>query len=384
MHHACLFQELSSPCLYMHMHMQNLHLVCTCTCKIERFSRPSNHAMCRLSAAHTQVALLFLVRDGSPLPNEPVWRAFFEAAARLQLQPAAATAAAAAAERGAASSIQDLLGSQPLHPELEKRKPWSHPGYKIQHGLTRGAKRLWPSMSPSQLLKNFSNLRSSNSNSSSRRPAWLQFSAKSLPRERLFLQTELQRLLQLAPQQAPASIVADHPQQSQRRPKKNDYTLVRDPMKQLNTIDQVAALEAQLANTASSSYSTEAPKMGAGRRRAWWQQQQQDMQGSSSSDRRRGPIHPVLAQQQLFSVYVHSPDGLLLPAGSMFSGSELRVRLNTTQGYAQHVLAEAGVLLLRAALQDASNMHFVMVSDTSVPLYPPQVRSGAPAGTAGR
>jgi hypothetical protein len=38
------------------------------------------------------------------------------------------------------------------------------------------------------------------------------------------------------------------------------------------------------------------------------------------------------------------------------------------------------VLLLRAALQDASNVQFVMVSDTSIPLYPPQVRAGATAG----
>ncbi|WIA35555.1 hypothetical protein OEZ86_003980 [Tetradesmus obliquus] len=43
------------------------------------------------------------------------------------------------------------------------------------------------------------------------------------------------------------------------------------------------------------------------------------------------------------------------------------------KGYAQHVLAETAVLLLRAALQDESNVHFVMVSDTSIPLYPPQV-----------
>jgi hypothetical protein len=337
-----------------------------------------HHACCLNRSCHLlfcalpQVALLFLARDGSPLPNEPVWQAFFEAAARMQLQPAAAAAAAAAAERGAASSIQDLLGSKPLHPELQNHKPWTHPGYKIQHGLTRGAKRLWPRMSPSQLLKNLSGLRSSNS-SSSRRPAWLQFSANSVPRERLFLQKEMQRLLQLAPQQAPVSIVADHPLQPQQRQKKNDNTLVRDPMSQLSTIEQAAALEAQLGNTASSLHNIEAPIPGL--RRGWWQQQQQDFHGSSSSDSRRGPIHPVLAQQQLFSVYVHSPDGMLLPSSSIFSGTELRVRLNTTQGYAQHVLAEAGVLLLRAALQDASNVQFVMVSDTSIPLYPPQVRA---------
>ncbi|WIA35554.1 hypothetical protein OEZ86_003979 [Tetradesmus obliquus] len=127
-----------------------------------------------------------------------------------------------------------------------------------------------------------------------------------------------------------------------------------------------------MRSTASKSGSAKAVdrslRLGGGR----GDQQQQQQQGSSS-DSRRGPLHPVLAQQQLFSVYVHSPDGMLMPAGSIFSGSELRARLNTTQGYAQHVLAEAAVLLLRAALQDKSNVHFVMVSDTSIPLYPPQV-----------
>jgi hypothetical protein len=44
---------------------------------------------------------------------------------------------------------------------------------------------------------------------------------------------------------------------------------------------------------------------------------------------------------------------------------------------AQHVLAEAEVLLLRAALGDAANTKFVMVSDSSIPLYPPQVSSTA-------
>jgi hypothetical protein len=389
----CL-QKVLAAALLLAPHPNCCCMVLCITCRVPDILQML-HACCLIHCCHVpfcvvpQVALLFLARDSSPLPNEPVWRAFFEAAARLQLQPGAATAAAAAAERGAASSIQDLLGSRTLHPELENHKPWTHPGYKIQHGLTRGAKRLWPRMLPGQLLKNLSGLRSSNSSSSSssRRPAWLQFSANSLPRERLFLHKEVQRLLQLAPRQAPASIVADHPQQPQQRQKKNDNTSVRDAMSQLSTIEQAAALEEQLEHTASSSQSIDAPTPGL--RRGWWQQQQQqqqDLHGSSSSDSRRGPIHPVLAQQQLFSVYVHSPDGMLLPSSSIFSGTELRVRLNTTQGYAQHVLAEAGVLLLRAALQDASNVHFVMVSDTSIPLYPPQVRgcSKHSKGTAGK
>lgn len=75
----------------------------------------------------------------------------------------------------------------------------------------------------------------------------------------------------------------------------------------------------------------------------------------------------------LFSVYVHTTDGMLLPRDSLFAGCELPVRLNTSQGYAQHVLADAGALLLAAALSDPLNAKFVLVSDTSIPLYPPQV-----------
>jgi hypothetical protein len=78
-------------------------------------------------------------------------------------------------------------------------------------------------------------------------------------------------------------------------------------------------------------------------------------------------------QHQLFSVYVHTPAGVLLPGSSVLSGCELPVRLNTTRGYAQHVLAEAAALLLAAALTDPLNTKFVLVSDTSIPLYTPQV-----------
>jgi hypothetical protein len=78
-------------------------------------------------------------------------------------------------------------------------------------------------------------------------------------------------------------------------------------------------------------------------------------------------------QHQLFSVYVHTPAGMLLPSGSVLSGCELPVRLNTTQGYLQHVLAEAAALLLAAALTDPLNTKFVLLSDTSIPIYTPQV-----------
>jgi hypothetical protein len=321
----------------------------------------------------TQVALLFLARDGSPLPNEPVWRAFFEAAARLQLQPAAATAAAAAAECVAASNIKDLLGSRPLHPALQADKPWTYIGYQIQHGMQRGAWR----PAPEQIPRNGSSLRYSNSSSSNQQPAWQQYSAAVLPQEQQLLQQEMQRLLQLAPSTSAMHTNQQQQQQQQQQQTAVDQAALWDPLKQLATADQAAA-QAAVLHAASVPISSTAAAQSGFTRRPWKRQQRSSHCGSSSSSStdstRRGPLHPVLTRQQLFSVYVHTPDGVVMPPDSIFAGSELRVRLNTTMGYAQHVLAEAAVLLLQAALQDELNVQFVMVSDTSIPIYPPQVR----------
>lgn len=85
-----------------------------------------------------QVALLFLVKDS--VSNEAVWRAFFHAAAQLQLAPHVATAAAAAAQHTSKASVADAVGpSTPLHPDLGTFPESLYPGYRVQHGLTRGA-----------------------------------------------------------------------------------------------------------------------------------------------------------------------------------------------------------------------------------------------------
>lgn len=99
------------------------------------------------------------------------------------------------------------------------------------------------------------------------------------------------------------------------------------------------------------------------------QQQQRQQQRSLQLD-------PVYTRQRLFSIYVHPPPGLQLPAGSLFSGLELPevLRVNTTQAYAQHAVAQAELALLRAALFDRSNVKFVLVSDSSIPIYQPEVR----------
>jgi hypothetical protein len=81
----------------------------------------------------------------------------------------------------------------------------------------------------------------------------------------------------------------------------------------------------------------------------------------------------VLSRQQLFSVYVHTSKGHTIPPSSIFYGREIPHRVNTTRGYAQHVLAVAMVRLLQGALKDPLNTKFVFMSDSSIPLYPPQV-----------
>jgi hypothetical protein len=173
----------------------------------------------------------------------------------------------------------------------------------------------------------------------------LQFPAAASTWEQQALQDEMQRLLQHA-DAPPDHDLKTLEQQQQHQSNEASW----DPLTQLSTVQDAIAYEEKLSSQPNPSSS------------------------SSSSDRRRRPLHPLLAQQQLFSVYVHTTAGLLLPPSSIFSGSELKVRLNTTRGYAQHVLAEAEVLMLRAALGDAANAKFVMVSDSSIPLYLPEVR----------
>jgi hypothetical protein len=338
-----------------------------------------------------QVALLFLVKDA--IPNELIWRAFFEAAATLQLQPHLAPAAAAAAQQAAAASIADLIGNKTLHPALEAYEPWIYPGFRIQHGLSPGADA--PSARPHgsykyRLVQQQAALNApqprhiviNSSSSSSGSNIWLhrqqhkrqtevasvngglQFPAAALSWEQPALREEMQRLLRLSPQQNKASsygsIAWPTRQQQQQIEAGQGYK------HQLSTVQEAVSYEERQAAAAAGQ-----PAAGS------FQQQQQDGSSSSSTDSRVGPLHTLLAQQQLFSVYVHTTNGVLLPPSSIFSGCELRVRLNTTRGYAQHMLAEAEVLLLRAALGDAANAKFVMVSDSSIPLYPPQVSTAA-------
>ena len=102
-------------------------------------------------------------------------------------------------------------------------------------------------------------------------------------------------------------------------------------------------------------------------------------QASSSSKNGTKPLlrpvpeHPAYAAQDLFNVYLHTDINHTISKHSIFAGRQLLELQDTTYGYAQHALVDAMVLLLKAALAEPENVKFVLVSDTSVPLYPPEV-----------
>ncbi len=78
----------------------------------------------------------------------------------------------------------------------------------------------------------------------------------------------------------------------------------------------------------------------------------------------------VLDRQHMFSVYVHNwPNSTAFDPDSVFYNQEVPNRVETEWG--GHSLAEASKRLLRTALQDPLNQRFVLISEDSIPLYPP-------------
>jgi hypothetical protein len=311
-----------------------------------------------------QVALLFLLQD--QLANEAAWRTFFTAASQLQLQPAVAAAAAKAAEQLKHTTLADAIGQHTaLHPELQRYPSWMYPGYRAQHGLSwadvqAAAARQASSSSQGPMpgpanqkeqqpeasfSHNNSSVNSSGSSDSGRRGS---SGADGTPAAQWLQQVYQQpSTLQDAVAVATARGLNHLSAQSLPRAAGSNSTAT-DPM----LLQQLAVLTDADCCAANTHRYTPVAAGTAGAHQ-----------------------HPQHIQQQLFSVYVHTPAGVLLPQDSVLSGCELATRLNTTNGYAQHVLAEAAALLLVAALADPLNAKFVLVSDTSIPLYPPQVTS---------
>lgn len=74
-----------------------------------------------------------------------------------------------------------------------------------------------------------------------------------------------------------------------------------------------------------------------------------------------------ISWDDIFSVYIHPHPDHRFPASSFFAGHEIIDRVNVQWG--RHSMIEAERLLLRAALQDPLNSHFVLLCETSIPLY---------------
>ncbi|KAK9812629.1 hypothetical protein WJX72_000912 [[Myrmecia] bisecta] len=85
----------------------------------------------------------------------------------------------------------------------------------------------------------------------------------------------------------------------------------------------------------------------------------------------RGGHTDVIAQQTLFSVYVHSAPGYSYAPGNLFAGYEVPGRIQVFWG--QFSVVEAERVLLRVALKDPLNQRFLLLSETCLPIYPPQV-----------
>eukprot|EP00887_Chlorella_sp_A99_P003649 scaffold7.g3649.t1 len=77
----------------------------------------------------------------------------------------------------------------------------------------------------------------------------------------------------------------------------------------------------------------------------------------------------VVEQQSLFSVYVHAPPAFAGYANdSIFASRIIASRVTTEWG--THSLAQATKNLVEEAVKDPDNEWFVLLSDTTIPLYP--------------
>ncbi|KAL4439715.1 hypothetical protein ABPG75_002716 [Micractinium tetrahymenae] len=85
------------------------------------------------------------------------------------------------------------------------------------------------------------------------------------------------------------------------------------------------------------------------------------------------PVDPdgVIGRQDLFSVYVHTMPGFYYGNGSIFSGYQIDRRVFVTWG--QYTVAEAERRLIISALSDQRNQRFILIRQTCTPLYPPHV-----------
>jgi Core-2/I-Branching enzyme len=91
--------------------------------------------------------------------------------------------------------------------------------------------------------------------------------------------------------------------------------------------------------------------------------------GARLRDATKAP-HPAYLKQTLFSIYVHAaPTFPGYDRTSLFHGREIHPAIDAQRFH--HSLGLVSLLLLEAALLDTqvSNVHFVVLSESDVPLY---------------
>ncbi|GMH35604.1 hypothetical protein BSKO_03472 [Bryopsis sp. KO-2023] len=81
----------------------------------------------------------------------------------------------------------------------------------------------------------------------------------------------------------------------------------------------------------------------------------------------------IVRNQSLFRVYTHTKPGYQYPPDSLYYGTQVSKPANTTNGFAQFVLVEAVVLLLKKALRDPTNQRFALLSESCIPIHSPDV-----------
>eukprot|EP00210_Caulerpa_lentillifera_P004880 g4657.t1 len=81
----------------------------------------------------------------------------------------------------------------------------------------------------------------------------------------------------------------------------------------------------------------------------------------------------VISGQSLFSVYVHPGPTYNYTESSIFYRKEVEERVDTKTGWGTFKLVEAELSLIRAALKDKRNKKFVLLSESCIPLHPPEV-----------
>ena len=81
---------------------------------------------------------------------------------------------------------------------------------------------------------------------------------------------------------------------------------------------------------------------------------------------------PAHRRQHLFSVYLHGPpDQPAFPPDHPFFQTEIPVRIPAMLGHQPKTMVTKK--LLEIALQEPLNQRFVVLSESSIPIYPPQV-----------